>query len=257
LIYLEGRIKNEFGAQSPNTTWSGKKGSTLFQGGVINNIIPIAFLSAPKVGFTGTDVIINCSQSIDPEGGALVYELDFGDGTTEITISPIVTKQYSTTGDKIIKLKVLDEAGLYSSEIQTIISILNAIEQFQEITLMSPWTSISENSPTGTSVTSLAEIDYDVVQTMPGGNRVFSLSGLHNSLDATITEAQRMALNEAEREYFQFLKNSGALITLDLEFFGKVKGVITEHNPSMSTDDQSAFGFSMTFQEVRLEQFGA
>lgn len=250
LCYIEGRIKNQYGAQSR----TGEVDD--YQGDTFNNAVPIGFLSVAKVGFIGSDVFIDASQSIDPEGGDLIYHYDFGDGSTDDTTSQNISHTYSTTGVKTIKLIVEDEAGQMSVEVQALITICDAIEQFDEVTLMSPWTSISQNSPTGTSKTELPEVDYDVIQTMPGGNRVFSITGIHSSPDCTITEAQRMALAEAEKELFQWLKNHGNLISLDLEYFGLVKGVIIEHNPSMGVEDQSAFGFSLTFQEVSTEQFG-
>jgi hypothetical protein len=254
-IYIEGRIKNLQGAQSPNHTWSGRAGKD-FQGGRINNAQPIAFIGAPKVGFIGKSVVVNCSQSIDPEGGALVYILNFGDGTIITSESKTTSHTYSLAGTYTIKLKVIDEAGIQSAEVQSIIEIFDTLTLFTEIEPMSPWTSISENSPTGTSSTPLAEVDYDVVQTMLGGNRVFSITGIHCDTDCTKTEAERMTSAEAERELFHYLKNQGSLITLDLIFFGKVRGVIIEHNPSMDYSDQDAFAFSLTFQEIREEQFG-
>jgi hypothetical protein len=254
-IYIEGRIKNLQGAQSPNHTWSGRAGMD-FQGGVINNAAPVAFLGAPKVGFVGSSVVVNCSQSIDPEGGDLIYQLDFGDTVALSTESKTSSHTYLAEGTYTIKLKVVDEAGISSAEVSTTITIKSALTIFKEITPMSPWTSISETSPTGTSVTPLAEVDYDIVQTMLGGNRVFSISGVHSDPDCTKTEAQRMASAEAERELFHMLKNQGALITLDLVFFGKIRGTIIDHNPSMEVNDQSAFDFSLTFQEIREEQFG-
>ncbi|MHA1136504.1 MAG: PKD domain-containing protein [Candidatus Thorarchaeota archaeon] len=249
LCYIEGRIKNEYGAQSR----TGEVDD--YQGDTFNNAIPIGFLSVSKTGFVGADVLIDASQSIDPEGGTLIYKYDFGDTETLETSQSSVSHQYTSAGTYTVKLIVEDEAGLLSVEVQSVITIYDALGQFEEVSLMSPWESISDSSPPGTSKTSHPELDYDTVQTMDGGNRVFSLTGQHHDPDCDIDLATRMTNAEEEKDYFHTLYNKSKLITLDLVFFGKVRGVITDHKPSMAVDDQQAFQFSMTFQEIDVRQF--
>lgn len=249
LCYIEGRIKNEYGSQSR----TGEVDD--YQGDTFNNAIPIGFLAVPKTGFVGSDVLIDASQSIDPEGGSLIYKYDFGDTETLETSQSSVSHQYAATGTYTVKLIVEDEAGLLSVEVQAIITIYDALEQFEEVSLMSPWESINEGSPSGTSSTSHPELDYDTIQTMEGGNRVFGLTGQHHDPDCNTPLADRITNAENEKDYFHVLYNQAKLITLDLVNFGKVRGVITDHKPSMAVDDQQAFQFSMTFQEIDVRQF--
>ena len=255
-IYVEGRLKNQYGAQAPNNSWSGVKGQAEYQGGVINNLDPIAFLSVPRVGYKASDVTLDGSQSIDPEGGALIYKWDFGDGSPILeTSESVIIYQYSATGTYTVKLKVEDVAAQESVEVQADIRIYDPIEQFQEVSLMSPWESINQGSPSGSSKTEHPELDYDTVQNAEGGNRIFNLKGIHHDPDCDIALPTRITNAEEERDYFAFLCNQGQLITLDLVNFGKIKGVIIDHKPSMDYNDQQAFEFSMTFQEVDVRQF--
>jgi len=250
LVLVEGRIKNNFGSQS-------RTGETdNYQGETYDNADPIGFLSVPKVGYVGEDALIDASQSIDPEGGALIYKYDFGDTETLETSQSSVSHQYASAGTYTVKLIVEDETGNNSVEVQSIIKIYDAIEQFEEVSLMSPWESINEGSPSGTSITSHPELDYDTIQTMDGGNRVFSLTGQHHDPNCNTPLADRITNAENEKDYFRMLNNQAKLITLDLVNFGKVRGVITDHKPSMAVDDQQAFQFSMTFQEIDIRQFG-
>lgn len=248
-VYVEGRVKNLFGAQS-------RTGEIIdYQGASLTNADPIAFLAVPKVGFKGSDVLIDASQSIDPEGGTLIYKYDFGDGQTSETSEPVVSHQYDTIGTYTVKLIVEDEAGNDSAEVETDIRIYDVLEQFEEVSLMSPWESIGQASPSGSIVTEHPELDYDTVQGVKGGNRVFNLTGLHHDPDGDIALATRVTNAENERDYFHSLYNQNQLISLDLVNFGIVKGVITDHKPSMTFNDQQAFEFSMTFQEVDVRQF--
>lgn len=250
LVLVEGRIRNEYGSQS-------RTGEVdAYQGETYTSQIPIGFLSVPKVGYTETDVLVDASQSIDPEGGVLIYKYDFGDTQTLETTQPSVSHQYSTAGTYTVKLIVEDEAGLLSVEVQATVKIYDAIDLWEEITLMSPWESINEGSLSGTSTTSHPELDYDTVQTMEGGNRVFSLTGQHHDPNGNTPLADRITNAEFEKDYFHMLYNQAKLITLDLVNFGKVRGVITDHKPAMAVDDQQAFQFSMTFQEIDIRQFG-
>lgn len=256
-VYIEGRIINEHGAQSPSHVWSGKKNSDEFQGGVVNNVDPTAIISIPSVGFTDSSVTMDGSQSIDPEGGDLIYIWDFDDGSAIVeTSQPSIGHSYAAADDYTVKLKVRDEAGNESAEVQKTIRIYVALDLFEEVSLMSPFESIALSSPTGGGKTALPEVDYDLIQTMEGGSRVFTLRGIHSDPNGDLTEAERMTNSEFERDFFHMLKNKGQLITLDLDFHGKVKGTITEHTPSMAFDDQMAFQFNMTFQEVDVRQFG-
>jgi len=248
-VLLEGRAKNEYGAQSQTNEIDN------YQGDLFYNTPPIAFLAAPKIGYTNQGVLLDGSQSVDFEGGSLVYIWDFGDSSSIETTDSSISHVYTTAGVYTVKLKVRDEAGLESAEVEALLTIIDALEQFQLVELMSPWISISQSSPTGTGVTSLPEVDYDVVQTMEGGNRIFNLTGVHNDPDCSHDAATQIELATSEKDFIHFLKNNGQLITLDLEFYGKVKGVITDHKPSMTVDDQNAYAFSMTFQEVDVRQF--
>ena len=259
VIDVEGRIKNSYGAQS--RTANERESTT------VNNATPIPILIAPTIGYKDVSVSIDGSQSADPEGGSLLYTFDFGDGSAIIiTASPIISHVYTISNHPglsspydtgyTIKLKVKDEAGNESGWVERIIEIWDALTLFEEVNLMSPWEGINEEGTGGTGITELPEVDYDIVQTGKGGNRRFSLRGIHCDPDGDHTLDVRIANAEAEKRFIHSLYNQGTLITLDLENFGKVKGAIDDHKPSMGYDDQQAFHFTMMFQEIDPRQFG-
>jgi glucose/arabinose dehydrogenase/PKD repeat protein len=75
---------------------------------------PTARASADRTsGITPLVVNFSSAGSSDPEGGALTFAWDFGDGTTSTEASPSHT--YSTNGQRTVTLRVTDPAALSGS----------------------------------------------------------------------------------------------------------------------------------------------
>ncbi|MDG4789149.1 PQQ-dependent sugar dehydrogenase [Micromonospora sp. WMMD1102] len=74
------------------------------------NRAPIAMASANRTsGAAPLSVTFSSAGSTDPEGGALTYSWNFGDGTTSTAANP--TKTYNTNGQYVATLTVRDPAG--------------------------------------------------------------------------------------------------------------------------------------------------
>ena len=97
------------------------------------NAAPVANSGGPYFVAPGTDLILNGSGSVDPNGDVLTYRWDIkGDGLVDVTTtSPTVTVPWATlvslgmvTGVTSVKLEVRDPSGL-SSNSNTTLSIGN------------------------------------------------------------------------------------------------------------------------------------
>jgi glucose/arabinose dehydrogenase/PKD repeat protein len=105
------------------TGWgSGDASSALYRieySGAGNNQAPIARVGAnPSSGPAPLTVNFSSSGSSDPEGGALTYAWDFGDGGTSSAASPSHT--YTTAGVRTVSLTVRDPAGLTATASMTV-----------------------------------------------------------------------------------------------------------------------------------------
>ncbi|MGK9167185.1 PKD domain-containing protein [Inquilinus limosus] len=74
---------------------------------------PVADAGGNREVCTGDVITFDGSKSIDPQGGALRYEWDFGDGTTAGIVNP--TKTYRNAGVYPVTLSVRDSANLVNS----------------------------------------------------------------------------------------------------------------------------------------------
>ncbi len=74
--------------------------------------------SIPKKGAVGELIILDASDTIDPEGKLAAIFWDLGDGTLSTTITP--SHIYNKAGRYTVKLKALDQAGNETSDSQTI-----------------------------------------------------------------------------------------------------------------------------------------
>lgn len=71
---------------------------------------PQAVAGESKQACVGDVFVFDGSSSIDPDGGLLRYQWDFGDGETSDIINP--TKIYGAPGNYRVRLDVTDESGL-------------------------------------------------------------------------------------------------------------------------------------------------
>ena len=74
---------------------------------------PVADAGGNRQVCTGDVIPFDGSKSLDPQGGALRYDWDFGDGTASDIVNP--TKTYRSGGVYPVTLSVRDSAGLANS----------------------------------------------------------------------------------------------------------------------------------------------
>jgi DNA/RNA endonuclease G (NUC1)/PKD repeat protein len=74
---------------------------------------PVANAGGPYIGMEGSPVYLSGNDSSDPDGDAITYEWEFGDGSTGTGISPAHT--YADNGTYVVKLTVTDVHGAEST----------------------------------------------------------------------------------------------------------------------------------------------
>lgn len=73
---------------------------------------PVARVTGPATGNTNVDLPFDASGSSDPDGDALTYTWDFGDGTPAAKFtSPRTTHRYASLGNYTVKVTVDDGRG--------------------------------------------------------------------------------------------------------------------------------------------------
>jgi serine protease AprX len=75
---------------------------------------PVASASVPSRGRSGVAVTFDASASSDPDGSVLSYRFTFGDGTSLVSSSPVVSHTYTTARPAVFgwSLAVTDDAGV-------------------------------------------------------------------------------------------------------------------------------------------------
>ncbi|WP_147108755.1 PKD domain-containing protein [Tateyamaria sp. syn59] len=76
---------------------------------VVVNARPMAEAGGNRAVCSGQTILFDASNSIDPDGGLLLYQWDFGDGTTSDLVNP--TKIYETPGAYPVTLSVRNGKG--------------------------------------------------------------------------------------------------------------------------------------------------
>ncbi|MGV6859045.1 MAG: PKD domain-containing protein [bacterium] len=95
-------------------TTSGGKTAAISQNVVIENIAPLAAISAtPLSGVIPVTVAFDSSASVDTDGSIASYSWDFGDGTTSDEANP--QHSYSTAGTYPVSLVITDNEGATST----------------------------------------------------------------------------------------------------------------------------------------------
>jgi choice-of-anchor C domain-containing protein len=74
---------------------------------------PVAVANGPYTGKEGTPITVSSAGSNDPEGSALAYLWEFGDGTKSTLANP--SKSYADNGTYTVKLTATDPQGLKST----------------------------------------------------------------------------------------------------------------------------------------------
>ena len=101
-----------FEVQNNNGEWSEKDSVTVIieSGGGSSNRNPIAVAGGPYNGYVNGTVILNATESYDPDGDIIVlYEWDFGDGNTGR--GGIIEHTYASENNYSVLLRVTDQWG--------------------------------------------------------------------------------------------------------------------------------------------------
>ena len=248
LCYIEGRIKNEYGAQSR----TGEVDD--FQGDTFTNNNPVAFLLISGIGLKNSPVVANASLSFDPEGGDLIYEYDFGDS------SPLVVSSnnreyhnYTAVGTYTVKLRVQDEAGIWSNQVESDIIIPDVV--FIPLTFIcpEPFTDMAVVREDGNTETPIPGIAASYYQNNKTGGRKFSISGATVEC-ANLSQSQLIDNAKAEIDLLDLYYKEGSFVEIDLPLYGTIKGFISSFRPQINESNPRFWTWSMIFKEVVDEQ---
>jgi PKD repeat protein len=83
------------------------------------------FTASPTKGVAPLSVILNASESSDPDGWIETYKWDLGDGNHVIQPGKILNHTYTRGGEIVVHLTVIDNDGLYRSTSRTIEVLYN------------------------------------------------------------------------------------------------------------------------------------
>ncbi len=96
------------------STFTGEVTRIRYVGG--GNRPPVARVTAtPQSGALPLEVSLNGGASRDPDGDALTYLWDFGDGTTAETSTPATTHTFTAAAQRTVTLRVRDDEGVESA----------------------------------------------------------------------------------------------------------------------------------------------
>lgn len=246
VVTLEARIKNEYGAQSRTGEVDG------YQGDTFNNSPPVALLITPLVGYKDVAMIFNASASYDPEGGDLIYEWDWDDGSPiELSSSSLITHTFTATGTYVVKLRVKDEALIWSSQVTKSIKIVDQSDLFVPLTFICPEPFIDiglvrEDGDTETPMPGRASSYYQNNRT---GGRKFDIKGQTVEC-ANLSQAELVANAQAEIDLLDAYYSEGTLVEIDLPLYGIVQGFISGFRPTVTESNPRFWTWSMVFKEV-------
>jgi DNA/RNA endonuclease G (NUC1) len=143
---------------------------------------PVASVNGPFASSEGAAVAMSAAGSSDPDGQALTYAWDFGDGSTGSGISP--THTYVQDGAYTVTLTVTDVLGLFSttSTTTTVANVAPVISDFGGATLLPGETYTSSGSFVDPGADSWsATVDYGT----GSGAGVLALTGKSFTLSNT------------------------------------------------------------------------
>jgi PKD repeat protein len=87
------------------------------------NARPVAMAGENREACSGESILFDASASVDPDGGLLLYDWDFGDGSTSDLVNP--TKIYESPGAYPVTLQVQNGSGtLWGRDIARIAALV-------------------------------------------------------------------------------------------------------------------------------------
>lgn len=148
---------------------------------------PVARVDGPYTGTEGTPVHFDAGASTDPDGDALTFAWDFGDGSTGTGATP--THTYADNGNFIVKVTVSDPYGASSTTTTSVmvVNVAPVVAAFPGATLLrgETFTAAGSFSDPGSADTWTATVDYGD----GSGPRPLALSGTGFSLSRAYSAA--------------------------------------------------------------------
>ena len=192
---------------------------------------PAALPGGPYVGFEGTPVVLNLSGA-DPDGNALQYSWDLGDGTNGRGPLPPASHTYADNGSYTITLTVSDQNGGTDTK-STTASIANVAPTIPAGGLTGPLTplpltggsamapvTLAFSDPAGTRDTYAAQIQCgngtvltaSAITSPYSGTCAYSAAGIY-TLRATVADDDGGISPEALFQYVVVYDPAGAFTT--------------------------------------------
>jgi PKD repeat protein len=177
------------------------------------NRAPVARAGGPYSGVEGSSIAFNGSASSDPDGDALTYDWDFGDGTAhDATVTP--THVYADNGSFTVRLVVTDANGLKSAVSQTTATVSNATPTVTSFSARTPaggsQTVDASFSDVGTRDTHTATVDWGDSKTSTGSVQESGGSG-------TVTASHTYAVSGSYSVTMRITDNAGAVATATVD----------------------------------------
>ena len=219
----------------------------------VTNGIPIAVLFASSSAFTNTNVTLNGTQSFDPEGSALTYTFDFGDGSPVLISSDaIVTHTYSAAGTITLTLTVTDELGVVSAPVTREITIIDLSADIVLMTFLAvaPFLNVVPRREPGLKITPIVNKDENYLQTTKSSGRVFGVTGYTAQCDNTKTRVELIAETKAELDTLDLYERNSIVIEIEFPFYGIIRGIITDLEASPDPDNVEIGNWKFDFVEV-------
>ena len=177
------------------------------------NRAPVASAGGPYSGAEGSSIAFNGSASSDPDGDALTYDWDFGDGSAhDATVTP--THVYADNGSFTVRLVVTDAYGVKSAASQTTATVSNAAPIVTSFSARTPaggsQTVDASFSDAGTLDTHTATVDWGDSQTSTGSVQESGGSG-------TATASHKYAASGSYSVTMRITDNAGAVATATVD----------------------------------------
>ncbi|MEW5930134.1 MAG: DNA/RNA non-specific endonuclease [Gemmatimonadota bacterium] len=151
-----------------------------------NDRPPVAAVDGPYTGTEGTAVHMSAAGSTDPDGDALTYAWDFGDGTTGTGAAP--AHAYADNGNYVVKVTVTDPYGAESTATTSVmvVNVAPTVAAFAGETLLRGETFASAGTfaDAGTADSWTATVDYgdgSGAKPLALAGSAFSLSHAYNT----------------------------------------------------------------------------